>query len=336
MTVELHIFSGMTFAKYRFVYRNSFVGLLQVFEGNYFMMLEATHKLMRRVAVWAQKIGAIRTTRHGALFGLAGGTQYCHVLDSGHVQYIGENVVACERRGALRTNGSLLMAYGTVYDRANLGVPGLVHEQLVQAGLAEHVEAGEYPGRAQLAHTQGAALIVGLAVPARYLLQGIAGIAAVVAAPDGVALLAEYVAAVELLGASRGDDAAVRRGRRRHRRGPGRNNGHRGRCHPAILRSGGMGGESRSRRPPTVLISGARGYRSSREKCASLLLFFSSSFSFFPSTLCRLCTRLRREREQRAERDGEDSLGSSSHEAGDPRNIVLSRSLATREKQNTG
>lgn len=64
----------MTFAKYWFVYRNSFVGLLQIFKGNYFMVLEATHKLMRRVAIWTQEIGAIRTARHGALFGLAGGT----------------------------------------------------------------------------------------------------------------------------------------------------------------------------------------------------------------------------------------------------------------------
>lgn len=117
----------MTLAKYRLVYRYSFVGLLQIFKGNYFMMLEAAHELMRRVAMWAQKIGAIRATRHGALFGLTGGTEYCHVLDSGHIQYIGENIVARERRGALRTNGSLLIAYGTAYDGAHLGVPSLVY-----------------------------------------------------------------------------------------------------------------------------------------------------------------------------------------------------------------
>lgn len=131
MTVEFHVLSRMTLTKYWLVYRDSFVGLLQIFKGNYFMMLEAAHELMRRVAVWAQEIGAIRATRHGALFGLAGGTQYCHVLDSGHIQYIGENIVARERRGALRTNGSLLMAYGAAYDRAHFGISGLVHEQLV-------------------------------------------------------------------------------------------------------------------------------------------------------------------------------------------------------------
>jgi len=38
------------------------------------MVLEATHKLMRRVAIWTQEIGAIRTARHGTLFGLTGGT----------------------------------------------------------------------------------------------------------------------------------------------------------------------------------------------------------------------------------------------------------------------
>jgi len=108
VTVELHIFSRMTFTENWFVYRDSFVGLLQIFKGNNFVMLEAAHELMRRVAIWAQEIGAIRATRHGALFGLAGGTQYCHVLDSGHIQYIGENIVARERRGTLRTNGSLL------------------------------------------------------------------------------------------------------------------------------------------------------------------------------------------------------------------------------------
>lgn len=174
------------------------------------------------------------------------------------------------------------MASGTAYDRAHFRVPGLVHEELVQTSLAEHVEAGEHPGRAQLAHAQGAALIVGLAVAARYLLQGIAGVAAVVAA-DGVdgAALAEHVA-VDLLGASRGGDAAV--GRWRHRGGPGRN-GHRGRCHPAIPstgRSRGRGG-AMSRRPPTVLISGARGFRSSStrrflllvSRCFLLPLFFS-------------------------------------------------------------
>lgn len=103
------------------------------------------------------------------------------------------------------------MAYGTVYDRAHFGIPGLVHEKLVQTSFAEHVEAGENPGRAQLAHTYGATLIVGLAVTARYLLQGIAGVATVVAADgvDGVTL-AEYIATVDLLGASRGGDAAVR------------------------------------------------------------------------------------------------------------------------------
>lgn len=74
MTVKLHILSRMTLAEYRLVYRDSFVGLLQIFKGNYFVMLEAAHELMRRVAVWAQEIGAIRATRHGALFGLAGGT----------------------------------------------------------------------------------------------------------------------------------------------------------------------------------------------------------------------------------------------------------------------
>lgn len=223
------------------------------------MMLEATHKLMRRVAIRAEEIGAIRTTRHGALFGLAGGTEYCHVLDSGHVQYIGENVVARERRGALRTNGSLLIAYRTADDRADLGIPGLVHEQLVETGLAEHVEAGEQPGRAELAHAEGAGLIVGLAVPAR-LLQGVPGVAAVVAAPDRVALLAEDIAAVELLGAGPADvDAAVRRRRRRHRRGPGRNNGHRGRCHPAIPRSwereGGGGERDVPRRRPSLALA---------------------------------------------------------------------------------
>lgn len=74
MTVELHVLSRMILTKYRFVYRDSFVGLLQIFKGNYFVMLKAAHKLMRRVAIWAQEIGAIRATRHSALFGLAGGT----------------------------------------------------------------------------------------------------------------------------------------------------------------------------------------------------------------------------------------------------------------------
>lgn len=243
----------MTFAKDRLVYWDSFVGLLQIFKGNYFVMLEAAHELMRRVAIWAQEIGAIRATRHSALFGLAGGTQYCHALDGGHIQYIGENIVARKRRGALRTNGSLLMAYGAAYNRAHLGVPGLVHEQLVQAGLAEDMQAGEHPGRAQLAHAEGAALIAGLPVAARHLLQGIAGIAAVVVAADGIDVtpVAEYVAAVDLLGASGDDDAAVAAAavtaataaahaaavrHRRHRGGSGRN-GHRGRCHPATMPS---------------------------------------------------------------------------------------------------
>ena len=139
MTVKLHILSRMAFAKDWLVYWDSFVGLLQIFKGNYFMMLKAAHELMRRVTIWAQKIGAIRATRHGALFGLAGGTQYCHVLDSGHIQYIGENIVTRERRGALRTNGSLLMAYRAAYNRAHLGIPSFVHEQLVQTCLTKYV-----------------------------------------------------------------------------------------------------------------------------------------------------------------------------------------------------
>lgn len=250
MTEKFHIFSRMAFTKYRLVYRDSFVGLLQIFKGNYFVMLEAAHELMRRVAIWAQEIGAIRATCHGALFGLAGGTQYCHVLDSGHIQYIGENIVARERRGALRTNGSLLMAYGAAYDGAHLGIPSLVHEQLVQTGLAEHVQAREDPGRAQLAHAEGTALIAGLPVATRHLLQGIAGVAAVVVTADGVDVtsVAKYIAAVNLLGASRDDDATVAAVvaaataaataaaavcDRRHRGGPGRNS-HRGRCHPAM------------------------------------------------------------------------------------------------------
>lgn len=195
----------MTLAKYWFVYRNSFVGLLQVFKGNYFVVLKAAHKLVRRIAVWTQKIGAIGATRHGALFGLAGGTQYCHVLNSRHVQYIGKNVVACKRRGALRTNGSLLTTYRTVDDGAHFRVPSLVHEQFVQACLAKYMEASEHSRRAQLAQTQSATLIAGLAIAARYLLQGIAGAAAIVVAADGVdvVVLTEYITAIEFLGASR-------------------------------------------------------------------------------------------------------------------------------------
>lgn len=112
------------------------------------------------------------------------------------------------------------------------------------------MQAGEHPGRAQLAHTQGAALIAGLPVAARDLLQGIAGIAAVVVAADGVDVtsLAEYIATVDFLGASRDDDATVAAAvaaatattaaavavrHRRHRGDSGRNS-HRGRCHPAM------------------------------------------------------------------------------------------------------
>lgn len=118
------------------------------------------------------------------------------------------------------------------------------------------MQAGEHPGRAQLAHTQGAALIAGLPVAARDLLQGIAGVAAVVVAADGVDVtsLAEYIAAVDFLGASRDDDATVAAAvaattaattaasaaavtaavrHRRHRGDSGRNS-HRGRCHPAM------------------------------------------------------------------------------------------------------
>lgn len=295
---------------------------------------------MRRVAIRAEEIGAIRTTRHGALFGLAGGTQYCHVLDSGHVQYIGENVVARERPGALRTNGSLLTAFGTADDRTHLGVPGLVHEKLVETGFAEHVETGEHPGRAQLALAYKTGLIVGLAVAAGFF-QGVPGIPAVVA--DRVALLAEYIAAVELLGAaSPADvDAAVRRRRRRHRRGPGRNNGHRGRCHPAIprLRMREGGGEGRAMSPDDCPPTAASPYpgRSRirivpQRVCCMLFFFFLTSLPFFSSLLFVASARGFAENERaKADRDGEDilSLGSSSsHEARDPRNIVLSRSLA--------
>lgn len=195
------------------------------------MVFETAHKLMRRVAIWAQKVGAIRTARHGALFGLAGGTQYCHIFNSGHVQYIGENIVARERRGTLRTNGSLLMAYRTDNDGANFGIPSLVHEELIQTRFAEYMETGEHPGRAQLAHAQGATLIASFTVARCHLLQGIAGIAAVGGiTADGVDItFAEYIAAVDLLGAS--GDAAARRGSYRGRSG---RDGHRGRCHPAI------------------------------------------------------------------------------------------------------
>lgn len=125
------------------------------------------------------------------------------------------------------------------------------------------MQTGEHPGRAQLAHAEGTALIVGLSVTARHLLQGIAGIAAVVVAADGVDVvtLAEYITAVDLLGASRDDNAVAAAAAaatattaasaaicdRRHRGGSGRN-GHRGRCHPAMASArDSQGGRERDR-----------------------------------------------------------------------------------------
>lgn len=170
VTVKLDALGGVVLAEDGLVNGHGLGGALEVLEGHDLVVVEAAHVLVSGVAVGTEEVGAVGAARDRVLHGLAGGAQHRGRLDGVHVQDVGEDVVAGQRGRALGAHARHLATIGTGQDH------GLGLEVLVEAGLAEDVEAGEHPGRAELVGADAALLVLLLGALGRLVvLQAVQG-----------------------------------------------------------------------------------------------------------------------------------------------------------------